>query len=203
MNTTDYAVIITDEYPYTITDRQLNGTGPGIALSTDLWEDTEFNFDGLSENPPEPAILRITRDNDVSAICPDCYTFDPDMNETGIILAKGTSSSYEYHGDGDNKRGEIVIAEPLTPDPTEMPTWDPTYDPTYRPSGSPTTHQPTLEPTFIDCVYSDDIVDGVTLRIRNDEKNQRMGIVIEADYDGTDYWFGYGFGNRQMNGMLN
>ena len=103
-----------------------------------------------------------------------------------------------------------------TKDPTQDPTKDPTSYPSLSPSVSPTdnTNAPTSQPTnFYDgwdmnCMESDDIIEGVSLKIHANPVTAMISIVLEASLqsdnnaDGFDenYWFAYGFGGNTMDG---
>jgi len=88
--------------------------------------------------------------------------------------------------------------------PSDSPTERPTEVPTTNPSTDPTA-QPTNIPTYgFDafgykiCVFDNETIDGLTLKIKNDDENEMVGIIITGPDHG---WFGYGFGKSVINGM--
>jgi len=111
----------------------------------------------------------MTRANDVSDICAECYTFDPSSEGMAIIMARGQSGiAYGPHLAADATGYFLGVSaepsyspttnpsmdptmQPTTYAPTTNPSVDPTYgptiDPTVNPSSEPSTYAPTANPT--------------------------------------------------------
>eukprot|EP00490_Sorites_sp_Unknown_P023358 CAMPEP_0114655904 /NCGR_PEP_ID=MMETSP0191-20121206/11575_1 /TAXON_ID=126664 /ORGANISM="Sorites sp." /LENGTH=362 /DNA_ID=CAMNT_0001872115 /DNA_START=285 /DNA_END=1370 /DNA_ORIENTATION=+ len=86
------------------------------------------------------------------------YTFVPELVDIPIIYARGSSTTFAYHGTGksitivtlSNCIGECDASVPATNEPTNSPSNMPSISPTKAPSQSPTkvpTKTPTRTPT--------------------------------------------------------
>jgi len=114
----------------TLESRWFEATGLGSSFGVNYWTVSSYVADDTEVS------YTMTRNNDITNICADCYVFDPTDATLEIIMARGPGISFagfnDYHGtSGDGNAAGYTLNAP-TMQPTSSPSSSPddSEDPT-------------------------------------------------------------------------
>jgi len=129
--------------------------------------------DSITENTTESLTYVMSRNNDISETCADCYVFDSSATSLQVIYAIGSSTTFGIHT---AKRAQTLTAS--TPSPTPSPIAYEDYD-------------------YTECVSSDNtqIVGQNTVSLSRNTEINYMKIVMRGP---DNAWFAFGFGSTSM-----
>jgi len=157
-----------------MTQYKLGEHQKGTDLGTNYW-----TIDSITVNTTNKLTYTMSRSNNISSKCADCYVFDPTDTSLQVIYALGSSTTYAKH---QYKQAQTLS----TPQPTVSPVSVPTTSP--------------VEPedlTYENCVGGHQVIGDVSLSLGRNTASGYMEIEIE----GPDArWFGFGFGSTSMSG---
>lgn len=156
-----------------ITQRRLGDHAKGAPL------EVYWTIDSITENTTDSLTYIMSRNNDISETCGDCYVFDSSASSLQVIYALGSGTTFEYHGS--TRRPETLTTGAPTPSPVQATTLDPE------------------DVTYDECVGSDDtqLIGQISLSMSRNTEIDHMQIVMSGP---DSAWFAYGFGSTSMAG---